>query len=117
MAFFKAAEYELKFSGSLATGSVDSKFVGFSGKGREDENWRVQNSFHDADSSVWTSYPGPGRSSSKRVAAWQFQRQYWNPHWNRVEAPLRMGRCTLDSDAGGSPEKGRQLGRPDLQSR
>ncbi len=35
MAFFK---YELRFSGSLAAGSVDSKFVGFSGKGREDEN-------------------------------------------------------------------------------
>jgi hypothetical protein len=35
MAFFK---YELKFSGSLATGSVGSKIVGFSGKGREDEN-------------------------------------------------------------------------------
>jgi hypothetical protein len=28
------------------------------------------------------------RSSSQRVVAWgsaQFQRQYWNPHWNRVE--------------------------------
>jgi hypothetical protein len=37
MALFK---YELRFSGSLAAGSVDSKFVGFSGKGRdsEDEN-------------------------------------------------------------------------------
>jgi hypothetical protein len=51
----------------------------------------------------------------------QFQRQYWNPHWNRVKEEDFSRPADEDRTVGSSCQKEEQeprpLGRPDSQSR